>query len=531
MENLNIKALTATLQEFDQMAEQSAQNFNNTFTTQLEELSNSFKETSTKFSSIFDGVKQSITAKLEGVTAISDEAAAMIKESHLASAEKIKEAMHEMQELGSYEFKLLSDNAATSFLEKNEHIFAGLEELKEKMCETTELWKEKFAYLFENVSCSFAETNYGMFEGLEELKEKAYEASESYKEKFAHLFENVSYSFTKTNYGMFEGLDALREKAAEISYGMQYSMTSAFAGTKESFESSLAYMKEISETKFGDITDIGKAAAEEIQNRFGEMFSNINERMCETQNAITTSCGIIKNIFCGTSISIETDFSEALSGIEESLAEFLNKAEDCTCKVRGFFRGVNTVIDESFTVLSRVNSALSVYNGLAKAMPAIKAAKLGITNALAAAKGKKGLTSKVAALGITKMKVAKTMGLAAIPIAAGLAVASSAMSRFATGGFPAQGQMFIAREAGPELVGQIGGRTAVVNNNQIVESVSAGVYSANMEQNDLLREQNRLLNALLQKGTSVSVDGKEILRVVERTQRERGLPIMAGGVL
>ena len=40
------------------------------------------------------------------------------------------------------------------------------------------------------------------------------------------------------------------------------------------------------------------------------------------------------------------------------------------------------------------------------------------------------------------------------------------------------GQMFIAREAGPELVGTIGSRSAVVNNDQIVESVSAGVYRA-----------------------------------------------------
>lgn len=49
---------------------------------------------------------------------------------------------------------------------------------------------------------------------------------------------------------------------------------------------------------------------------------------------------------------------------------------------------------------------------------------------------------------------------------------------FASGGFPSMGQMFIAREAGPELVGTIGGRNAVMNNNQIVESVSSGVYRA-----------------------------------------------------
>ena len=49
---------------------------------------------------------------------------------------------------------------------------------------------------------------------------------------------------------------------------------------------------------------------------------------------------------------------------------------------------------------------------------------------------------------------------------------------FASGGFPETGQMFIANEKGPELVGNIGSSTAVVNNNQIVESVAQGVASA-----------------------------------------------------
>ena len=50
--------------------------------------------------------------------------------------------------------------------------------------------------------------------------------------------------------------------------------------------------------------------------------------------------------------------------------------------------------------------------------------------------------------------------------------------RFAEGGYPTTGQMFIANEAGPELVGTIGNRSAVVNNDQIVSSVSQGVYQA-----------------------------------------------------
>lgn len=48
----------------------------------------------------------------------------------------------------------------------------------------------------------------------------------------------------------------------------------------------------------------------------------------------------------------------------------------------------------------------------------------------------------------------------------------------AAGGSFSTGQMFIAREAGPELVGRIGRGTSVMNNDQIVASVSAGVYEA-----------------------------------------------------
>lgn len=93
------------------------------------------------------------------------------------------------------------------------------------------------------------------------------------------------------------------------------------------------------------------------------------------------------------------------------------------------------------------------------------------------------------------------------------------------GGFVDQGQMFVAREAGPELVGNIGGRTAVANNDQIVESVSRGVYQA--------------VSAAMggqQQGSGVAevrvyLDGKDITRSVETEQRDRGLDLMPGGVL
>ena len=61
-----------------------------------------------------------------------------------------------------------------------------------------------------------------------------------------------------------------------------------------------------------------------------------------------------------------------------------------------------------------------------------------------------------------------------------VSVNANPVSLHAGGGFPTQGEMFIAREAGPELVGSINGHTAVANNDQIVKGIQSGVFSAMM---------------------------------------------------
>ena len=52
---------------------------------------------------------------------------------------------------------------------------------------------------------------------------------------------------------------------------------------------------------------------------------------------------------------------------------------------------------------------------------------------------------------------------------------------YASGGFPDTGELFVAREAGPELVGTIGGKTSVANNDQIVSGIRQGVFEAVMQ--------------------------------------------------
>lgn len=56
------------------------------------------------------------------------------------------------------------------------------------------------------------------------------------------------------------------------------------------------------------------------------------------------------------------------------------------------------------------------------------------------------------------------------------------ISMYANGGFPETGELFMARENGiNEMVGKIGNRSTVANNDQIVEAVSAGVADGVMQ--------------------------------------------------
>lgn len=104
---------------------------------------------------------------------------------------------------------------------------------------------------------------------------------------------------------------------------------------------------------------------------------------------------------------------------------------------------------------------------------------------------------------------------------------SSGGHGYAEGGFPKQGSLFIANEAGAELIGDINGKTSVANQGQIIEGISSGVERANAEQNALLREQNNLLRGILEKETSVRIGASASLgRTVKRSLDMYG---MVGG--
>jgi len=100
------------------------------------------------------------------------------------------------------------------------------------------------------------------------------------------------------------------------------------------------------------------------------------------------------------------------------------------------------------------------------------------------------------------------------------------ITAYAGGGLPPVGQMFIAREKGAELVGNINGNTAVMNNDQIVASVSEGVYKAVSMAN---KQQTQPIDVTI----PVQVGEERIATIVindlQNMAKTNGKPIVIGG--
>lgn len=98
---------------------------------------------------------------------------------------------------------------------------------------------------------------------------------------------------------------------------------------------------------------------------------------------------------------------------------------------------------------------------------------------------------------------------------------------FASGGYPSEGELFIAREQGPEMVGTIGSRTAVANNDQIVSAIEGGVFRAVSSAMSVSNSGGG------SRTTIIDINGREFFRATYNDQKavakERGISLIANG--
>lgn len=237
-------------------------------------------------------------------------------------------------------------------------------------------------------------------------------------------------------------------------------VTAAHDLLKGAFQEAVVRLKEwiSSGQMLSDIKTWGSASIDLSANLVGSAWDLVKSLVGGTFEIVASLVGLPKNIV----VSATAKISEFTDGIKTKVLNFKAKMNEWQDSLGG-------------KVISFKAKMNSWQDSLGGKVISFKAKITSFTNAIKS----KTLSFKAKVTGFIgkgAAKIKKLLGLAEGGIYKG--GQWRPITTAATGGAFGEGQMFIAREAGPELVGTIGASTAVMNNDQIVASVSNGVAKA-----------------------------------------------------
>ena len=201
-----------------------------------------------------------------------------------------------------------------------------------------------------------------------------------------------------------------------------------------------------------------------VSQTFEDVFYDIGVLVSGTWETIKIVWGIVSNWF---DTNVIQPLSDLFSSLWSGITGWASNTWNSICN--GFLTAYNYINTHFISPLRHAVS--TVFNGL---VGAVKSALNGVISALNSALswmfgGINGILSSL-----------RNFSIAGYSPFAGLReISVPKIPMLANGGYVDQGQLFIAREAGAEMVGSIGRRTAVANNDQIVEGITNGVREGN----------------------------------------------------
>ena len=372
----------------------------------------------------------------------------------------------------------------------------------------------------------------------------------------------------KTDLGDFtEGINAVTKAGKDISNGFKSSVDALAAASKSILNTHDGFVSAVS-----DIRSFVKKSVAEIENEYqyngffgaaglaiqkafegvylvfdkvSTAIKNVSDTIDSVKNVITTFNALKTKV--GEVIDQVPALKQAYGGLKSFFNDLFNKDSGIGKIVSDGFDFIKTKAEGVISWIKNKFSGSGSSGDKANSFPGVGA--LGATK-LPAGTGSLGIGTAVT-LGFSggiqwwkdmigtwkdSDKSAGTKVLESIkhtlwdlsPIGA-LVNLGKKIFGFASGGFPDAGQLFIARESGAEMVGSLGGHTAVANNDQIVEGIREGVEAAMERQNQLLRRQNELLQALLEKEGNAEINVSSFYQAVNRTNQRNGKTIIPVG--
>lgn len=216
-------------------------------------------------------------------------------------------------------------------------------------------------------------------------------------------------------------------------------------------------------------------------NKFGQ------EIVSGFASGVTSKRSAATNAVSGMASEIKKSFSDSVSYSKTLGTTFADMWRECQSGARDAWAGIRDVFSQAGSFFKTTFS--NAWAGVVSVFTVGNSVFHGITNAIVSAFKTvtnnliRGINSVMKAPFETINKALRKLKYTSIqgkyPFIDMKEVVIPQIPYLAGGGLVKNsGQLFVANEAGPELVANVGRKTAVMNNDQIVDSVSRGVYEA-----------------------------------------------------
>ena len=349
-------------------------------------------------------------------------------------------------------------------------------------------------------------------EKLEGIKQVCSDAWNAIKSTASTVWSNIK-TFLSTTWSNIKSTAStvwnnMKTTIATAWENVKTNTSTAWTNIKTSLSTTWENVKTLASTTWNNLKSTIATAWSNISTDTSTKWSTIKSSLSTVWDSVkTTASTVFNNI--KTSIAdvwsnVKTNTTTVWSGLKTSLSTTWSNIKSTA--VSAFSSMKSSICTTWDNLKSHISNAVNSITGFVDNMKNI------VSSGVSAVKGL--FDNAVSAAKSAISKVSSALSSIGSSVSGSISRATSWIGErltFASGGFPEVGQLFIAREAGAEMVGSIGGRTAVANNDDIVRAVSEGVYRAVTQANG---DSNGEVVQLV-------VDGKVFYeQVVSRNRRE-----------
>ena len=323
---------------------------------------------------------------------------------------------------------------------------------------------------------------------------------ESVKDSLGKCWESIKETANKAWSGIKTGLENTWDGIKSASGKLASGVSKAWNGIKNATSSAWSSVKQWTGNAWQSVKDAVGNSATSIErvtsDRFGQAKNKTAGIWTDMSNKTKSSWEIIKNSVANSTTSTRDKASNTFSGLRDKISSIWNNVKSSTSSAWSSIKSsassaassISTQVRSSFSTLST-----NISNIWSKIKTSVNSAWSSIKSTVSS-----GINGSIRITGISSV---------------------SGVNKFASGGFPGTGQLFIARERGPEMVGTMGGRAAVANNNQIVDGISVGVKKAVAEA-ILMTGNMRQSNEQIVIENKFQVDSETLYRITQKGKQK-----------